>query len=240
MPSPSGRVLVTVATYNEAENLPRLLPAILAAMPDGEVLVVDDESPDGTGAWCDDQARREPRLECLRRKGRRGLGSATIEGLRYAIERNYDLVLTMDADFSHPPEFLPALVAAAASADVVIGSRYVAGGAIEGWSMARRIVSRLVNGASHYLAGLTPRDCSGAFRCYRVQTLQRIDLAAIQSDGFAYLEEILWHLARAGARIVEVPITFRERQAGRSKTSVAEGVGKLKTICRLACKRIRP
>ena len=234
-----GRALVAVATYNERDNLPPLVDAILAALPDADLLVVDDDSPDGTGAWCEQHASAEPRLKCLRRTSERGLGSATIAAFRYAIEHDYGLVLTMDADFSHPPEFLTALVAAADSADVVIGSRYVAGGAIEGWPLPRRIVSRLINGASRHLAGLAPRDCSGAFRCYRVEALRRIDLAAIRSGGFAYLEEILWHLQRSGATIVEVPITFRERRAGRSKTTIGEGVGKLKTIGRLACMRFR-
>jgi dolichol-phosphate mannosyltransferase len=236
---PPGRALVAVATYNERDNLPPLVDAILAVLPEADVLVVDDDSPDGTGVWCEQHASAEPRLKCLRRTGERGLGSATIAALRYAIEQDYKLVLTMDADFSHPPEFLPDLVAAADPADVVIGSRYVAGGAVEGWPLARRIVSRLVNGASRHVAGLAPRDCSGAFRCYRVEALRRIDLASIRSGGFAYLEEILWHLQRSGARVVEVPITFRDRRAGRSKTTIAEGVGKLKTIGRLAWKRLR-
>jgi dolichol-phosphate mannosyltransferase len=239
MPASPGRSLVAVATYNEIENLPALVDAVLAALPAADILVVDDASPDGTGAWCEEHSRLDPRLTCIRRTSERGLGSATIAALCYAIEHEYEFVLTMDADFSHPPESLPTLRAAAESADVVIGSRYVAGGAIEGWPLARRVVSRTINAASRFLAGLRPRDCSGAFRCYRVQALLRIDFAAIQSGGFAFLEEILWHLQRSGAKIVEVPITFQERQAGRSKASLGEALGKLKTLCRLALLRVR-
>jgi dolichol-phosphate mannosyltransferase len=239
MSRPSGRVLVAMATYNEIRNLPQLVGAIFGAVPETDILVVDDDSPDGTGAWCDEEARRQPRLLCIRRTGQRGIGSATIAALRHAIEHDYHLVLTMDADFSHPPEFLPALFSAAETADVVIGSRYVAGGAIDGWPLMRQLVSRAVNTASHYLAGLATRDSSGAFRCYRVDALRRIDLAAVRSQGFGYLEEILWHLQRSGAKIVEVPFTFRERHAGRSKASLREGVGKLMTICRLTLARWR-
>lgn len=239
MPLSTGQPLVAVATYNERDNLPPLVAAILAALPECDVLVVDDDSPDGTGAWCDEYATAEPRLTCLRRTGERGLGSATVAALQYAVEHDYKFVLTMDADFSHAPESLPTLLAAAASADVVIGSRYVDGGSIEGWPLARRLVSKMVNAASRFAAGLAPRDCSGAFRCYRVEALRRIDLAAIQAGGFAYLEEILWYLQRAKARIVEVPITFRERRAGESKTTIREGIGKVKTIGRLAWRRLR-
>lgn len=237
MPPPSGRVLVAVATYNEMDNLPSLVDAIFSSLPSADILVVDDSSPDGTGEWFDERSEVEPRLVCLHRTTERGLGSATIEAFRYAIEQHYDFVLTMDADFSHPPEYLPALLAATESADVAIGSRYTAGGSIEGWPRSRRIISRLVNGASRYLAGLTPRDCSGAFRCYRIDALRRIELGHVQSSGFAYLEEILWHLQRVGAKIVEVPIAFRERRAGKSKTNLSEATGKLKTICRLALHR---
>lgn len=239
MPDPPGRLLVAVATYNEIENLPPLVDAILAELPTADILVVDDDSPDGTGRWCKERSASEPRLACLRRTGERGLGSATLAAFRYAIGRDYEFILTMDADFSHPPVYLPALVAAARDADVAIGSRYVAGGKIVGWPRTRRVASRLVNSASRYLAGLAPRDTSGAFRCYRIEALRRIDFDAIRSHGFGYLEETLWHLQRARAKIVEVPITFRERRAGRSKVHLGEAFGKLKTICRLAVQRWR-
>lgn len=239
MPDPPGRLLVAVATYNEIDNLPSLVDAILAELPTADILVVDDDSPDGTGRWCEERSATEPRLACLRRTGKRGLGTATLAAFRLAIDRGYDFILTMDADFSHSPEALPTLVAAAQDADVAIGSRYVEGGRIVGWPRTRRLASRLVNNASRYLAGLAPRDSSGAFRCYRVCALRRIDLAAIRSHGFGYLEETLWHLQRSRAKIVEVPITFHERRAGRSKVHFGEAVGKLKTICRLAVGRWR-
>jgi dolichol-phosphate mannosyltransferase len=237
MPPPPGRLLVAVATYNEIENVPSLVAEILAVIPTADILIVDDDSPDGTGAWCEKRSADEPRLSCLRRTGQRGLGSATLAAFRHAIDRDYDLLITMDADFSHSPQALPSLVAAARDADVAIGSRYVEGGLIEGWPRTRRVASRLVNAASGLLAGLSPRDSSGAFRCYRVAALRRIDLGAIRARGFGYLEETLWHLQRANAKMVEVPITFCERRAGTSKINLGEACGKLKTIFRLAVQR---
>ena len=228
-----------MATFNEIENIPSLVNAILTALPTADILIVDDDSPDGTGAWCREHAAGEPRLSCVHRMGERGLGSAIVAALRHAIDRDYECVLTMDADFSHPPEVLPDLLAAAESADVAIASRYVPGGAIEGWPIGRRLVSRAVNFASRRLAGIASHDSSGGFRCYRVAALRQIDLTAIRSKGFGFLEEVLWHLQRSGAKMVEVPFTFRERRAGRSKVNVSEAVGKLKTIGRLAVLRSR-
>ncbi len=229
-------VLCAVATYNEIENLPRLVDAIFAAAPQCDILVVDDNSPDGTGAWCDERAAKEPRLTCLHREGKLGLGSATIAAMRHAIECDYDIVATMDADFSHDPAVLPKLIAAVESgeADVAIGSRYCEGGAIDGWPLRRRVASRMVNAYSRKLLGLTPRDCSGAFRAYSVEILKAIDLSKIQSAGYAYLEEILVHLTRAGARFQEIPITFRDRESGASKLGVREAARTLATIARLA------
>jgi dolichol-phosphate mannosyltransferase len=227
------RTLVALATYNEIENLPDLVDEILRVLPEADVLVVDDNSPDGTGKWCDRRAASEPRLRCLHRPGKMGLGSATLEAARCAIDRGYDVFVTLDADWSHDPKHLPQLLGAVQYADVAVGSRYVPGGAIEGWPLHRRVASRSMNRVTRALLGLSVHDSSGAFRAYRVAKLREIDLAEIQSEGYAYLEETLWHLHRAGATFVEVPITFHERRAGRSKISAREAVAKLQMLLRL-------
>jgi dolichol-phosphate mannosyltransferase len=231
------RVLVALATYNEIENLPSLVDEILRQLPDADVLVVDDNSPDGTGAWCDQRAVEDPRVRCIHRAGKLGLGTATIAATKFAIEHEYDVFATLDADWSHDPRHLPELIAALLDADVAIGSRYCAGGAIEGWPAHRRVVSRAMNGVTRLVLRLPARDASGAFRAYRVAKLREINLDAIRAAGYAYLEEILWLLHRAGARFAEVPITFRERRAGQSKVNIREAAGKVRTLLRLAAGR---
>jgi dolichol-phosphate mannosyltransferase len=232
--------LIALATFNEIENLPGLVEAILRVAPDADILVVDDNSPDGTGRWCDERAKCEPRLQCIHRDAKRGLGSAAVEALQFACDRGYETVVTMDADWSHDPAHLPELLAATAHADVAIGSRYCPGGAIEGWPLHRRMLSRLMNGLSRALLHLPVQDTSGAFRAYRVFKLREIDFTAVRSSGYAYLEEILWNLDREGARFAEVPITFHERRSGRSKTGLHVAVDKVKTLFRLAQGRRPP
>jgi dolichol-phosphate mannosyltransferase len=227
------RALVALATYNEIENLPRLVDAIFKVLPVAEILIIDDNSPDGTGRWCDERSAIEPRLHCLHRPGKQGLGSATLAGARWALDNNYDLFVSMDADWSHDPRHLPELVRATETADVAIGSRYCAGGAIEGWPRTRRIMSRAMNRLSRSMLRLPVRDSSGAFRAYRTSALRQIELASIQATGYAYLEEILWLLHRAGATFTEVPITFHERRAGRSKINFSEALAKFTTLARL-------
>jgi dolichol-phosphate mannosyltransferase len=226
--------LVALATYNEAENLPGLVDEILRVLPDAEVLVVDDNSPDGTGHWCDEHAKTEPRLRCLHRPRKLGLGSATLDAIRFALVRDYDVLATLDADWSHDPADLTTLVKATRRADVVIGSRYVAGGEIEGWPLYRRILSRSLNALDRLMLRLPVRDASGAFRAYRMSKLRELQLEQIRSSGYAYLEEVLWHLHRAGATFAEVPIIFRRRRAGESKINLREAAGKLATILRLS------
>jgi dolichol-phosphate mannosyltransferase len=228
------RTLVALATYNEIENLPGLVDEILRELPTADILVVDDNSPDGTGNWCNTRATTEPRLRCVHRPAKQGLGSATIAAAQYAIQENYDLFVTLDADWSHDPRHLHSLVRATQQADVAIGSRYVAGGAIDGWPLGRRLASRGINRLSRLLLGLPVRDLSGAYRAYRVAALRDLNLERIQATGFAYLEEILWHLARAGATFAEVPITFRERRAGKSKINAGEAIAKLSMLTKLA------
>jgi dolichol-phosphate mannosyltransferase len=229
----SRRVLVALATYNEIENLPLLVDEILRAMPGADVLVVDDNSPDGTGRWCDQHSTIEPRLRCMHRQAKQGLGSATLVAMRHAIDHDYDVISTLDADGSHDPAVLGELVEAITRADVAIGSRYCEGGAIEGWPWPRRVLSLSLNAASRLLLRLPVRDTSNAFRAYRVGKLRELDLGRIQASGFAYLEEILWEAARSGATLVEVPITFHQRRAGRSKVSLPEAAGKITTIGKL-------
>lgn len=215
-------VLVAVATYNERETLPSLVDAIEAAAPDADLLVVDDNSPDGTGRWADDRAETDPRVTVLHREGKLGLGSATFAAMRHAIRHDYDIVCTLDADWSHPPQRLPELIAATERADVAIGSRYVSGGRVEGWPMSRRVASGMVNLAARWLLRLPVRDASGAFRAYRVDRLRGFDFDGMQNLGYAYLEEILWRLKRDGATFAEAPITFTERRAGASKLDRSE------------------
>jgi len=233
--------LVTVATYNEIDNLPRLVESIFQNAPEADILVIDDNSPDGTGRWCDQFAAEQPRLHCLHREGKLGLGTATIAGLRYAIDQGYTYALNMDADFSHPPERIPALIAGmdppdGEPVDVMIGSRYVSGGGAEGWPLPRRLMSRAVNTYARWLLGLTPRDCSGAFRCYRTALLQRLDFSAVRSRGYSFQEEILWHLKRLGARFGETPIVFIDRRHGQSKINSREAVAALTILARLGLK----
>jgi dolichol-phosphate mannosyltransferase len=234
---PTARTLVALATYNEIENLPSLVDTILEILPEADILVVDDNSPDGTGEWCDRKSEAESRLRCIHRPEKQGLGSAAQAALRFAIDRDYEVVVTLDADWSHDPKFLPPLVGALEHVDVAIGSRYCPGGAVEGWPWQRRLMSRSLNTLSNVLLRLPVRDSSGAFRAYRVGKLRELDLTRIQSCGYDYLEELVWHLHRAGARFAEVPIVFYERRAGESKINLREAAAKLTTLVRLATRR---
>ncbi|MCE5301865.1 MAG: polyprenol monophosphomannose synthase [Planctomycetaceae bacterium] len=231
----NAETLVTVATYNEMENLPQLVEDIFRFVPNVDLLVIDDHSPDGTGDWVDRKRTEDPRVACLHRPGKLGLGTATVAGMRYAIEHGYRYVLNMDADFSHPPKYLPALLAGmdppdGPPVDVMIGSRYVAGGGVEGWPRHRQWMSRAVNLYARCLLRLRPHDCSGAFRCYRTATLARLDFGAIRSRGYSFQEEILWRLKRLGARFGESPIVFVDRQRGVSKIDGGEALAALRII----------
>ena len=228
------KILVAIATYNEIDNLPSLVDEILRLLPTADILIVDDNSPDGTGTWCDDRARTDPRVKCIHRPGKQGLGSATLTAIRAAIDGSYDVIATMDADWSHDPKYLPALIAATQSADVALGSRYCTGGQIEGWPLHRRVLSRWNNRLSRLMLRLPVYDSSGAFRAYRVAALKKINVHDVRATGYSYLEEILWHLRRAGATFAEVPITFHERRAGKSKIDAREAIAKLTTLLRLA------
>ncbi len=215
------RFLVSLATYNERENLPLIMAEIFAHAPDVDVLVVDDNSPDGTSDWV--AAQSEPRLKLLRRAGKRGLGTATIAAMNYAIENGYDFLLNMDADLSHPPHYIPALRAKAEEGyDVVIGSRYVPGGGVEGWPLYRRFMSGAINQYARFFLGLSTQDNSGAFRCYRVERLRELDRDSIISKGYSFQEEVLYRLRKIGATFAEVPIIFVDRRFGTSKIDKKE------------------
>lgn len=232
-----GRLLVTLATYNEIDNLPQLVECIREHVADADILVIDDNSPDGTGRWVAARAAVDPHLHCIHRAGKMGLGSATLMGFQHAIDHHYALVLNLDADFSHHPQHIPSLVAAVETddepVDVAIGSRYVSGGGIEGWPWYRRVMSGCVNLYARCLLGLPMKDCSGSFRCYRVPLLAELDFADFCSDGYSYLEEILWRLKRRGATFTEIPIVFRDRERGASKINFREALAAVWVIFRL-------
>ena len=239
----TAETLITVATYNEMENLPRLVDELLRFASEADILVIDDNSPDGTGQWCDQQGAANPRIACLHRPGKLGLGTATIAGMRHAIEHGYKFVLNMDADFSHQPKYVPALLAGMdppgeRPIDVTIGSRYVPGGGVEGWPLKRHLMSRAVNLYARWLLGLRPKDCSGAFRCYRTNMLAQVDFDAIRSRGYSFQEEILWRLKRLGARFGETPIVFLERQHGVSKIDGGEALAALRIIFTLGLRNL--
>lgn len=231
---------IVIATYNERLTLPDLVPAIWSRIPTAHILVVDDNSPDGTGEWVRELSEQDNRIRLLHRETREGLGTATLAGLTLAMESQPCWIGTMDADLSHRPEDLTELwqsATAAAECDVVIGSRYVKGGRIENWSLTRRLASRLVNLFSRWVLRLKTRDNSGAFRLYRTQVLQRIHLSNIDCSGFAYLEQILMHLQRSGAVFCEVPILFTERRQGRSKATIGHVMSGFRDIMKLAIRR---
>ena len=213
--------LVIVPTYNERTNLPVLVAGLLA-YSNVRVLVVDDQSPDGTGEIADALARDHPgRVSVMHRTGRKGLGRSYIDGIRQAITEPVDVICQMDADLSHDPRHLPDLVAATSSADVVLGSRYIPGGAIVNWPKRRRLLSRFANIYIRSVTRLSARDCTTGYRCWRREALASLPLDRFFSDGYSFLIEMLFVAGRMGCRIAEVPITFVERREGESKVSRA-------------------
>jgi dolichol-phosphate mannosyltransferase len=216
----TGPVWLVLPTYNEADNLEAVTAAALANLPpEARVLVVDDDSPDGTGRIADRLASEQERVEVLHRRRKEGLGPAYLAGFRTALAAGAGAVIEMDCDFSHDPADLPRLLAAAEDADLAIGSRYVAGGTIENWTALRRAISRGGSTYSRLALGLQVRDLTGGFKCIRREVLEAIPLDSISSRGYAFQVELTYHAARAGFRIVEIPIAFHERRAGASKMS---------------------
>jgi dolichol-phosphate mannosyltransferase len=229
----SPRILATLATYNERENLRELVMAVLAADSRLDVLVIDDNSPDGTGQLADELSAAERRVRVLHRPGKLGLGTATIAGMQYGIAHGYEAVLNMDADFSHHPRHIPALLSCMEHCDVAIGSRYVPGGGTPGWPWRRRFMSRAINAYARWLLRLPVRDTSGAFRCYRVSLLRQLDFTQVLSRGYSFQEEILFWCRRTGGRLTETPIVFEDRRYGQSKIHYGEAASALRIIARL-------
>ncbi|HEY0981822.1 polyprenol monophosphomannose synthase [Schlesneria sp.] len=234
-----NRLVVTLCTYNERENIAKLVPQVLEQLPEAHVLVVDDSSPDRTADVVRHMMAQDHRIKLLLRTAKEGLGAATIAGFQWAIDHNYEFVLNMDADFSHHPRYLPALNGSMEVADIGIGSRYVPGGSISGWSLTRHFMSQSINWYSHILLGLKAKDCSGAFRCYRVSKLQELDFGKIRSKGYAFQEEFLYRCTRIGCRIVETPIRFEDRIVGQSKINIPEIIRSLRDLFLLGLEGIR-
>lgn len=230
-----ARQLVCIPTYNEATNIIRLVDRVHEAAPDSDVLVIDDASPDGTGDLVRDRILKDARLELMSRPGKLGLGTAYMAGFAYGLQHGYASVLTMDSDFSHPPDKIPALLSEVErGAHLAVGSRYVPGGAIQGWSPGRRVLSATANFVARSLLRLHTHDCTGGFRCYSLRALQFLVTQPLRSSGYSALIELLTRCERAGLTIVEVPITFVDRTMGDSKISRQEIFRAMLTVLRLA------
>ncbi len=227
------RILVGIATYNERDNLAALVGDIFDNLPAAHILVIDDNSPDGTGKLADELHAADPRVRVLHRPGKLGLGSAILTGMQRAMDDGYDCYVSMDADYSHHPRYLPALVKGMERNDVMIGSRYIPGGGTEGWPLSRQLMSQGVNYLVRLLMRLPAKDCSGGFRCYRVSTLRAARPQRLRSKGYSFQEEMLYRCRRAGARIGETPIVFVNRRAGASKVNPHEVVRSLVTLIEL-------
>ncbi|KQS65772.1 polyprenol monophosphomannose synthase [Modestobacter sp. Leaf380] len=219
MTSPSDRVLVVVPTYNEVESLAGVLDRLHAAVPTAHALVVDDGSPDGTGALADALAQADERVHVLHRTEKSGLGPAYVAGFAWARAQGWPVVVEMDADGSHPPEQLPDLLAALEDADLVLGSRYLPGGRVEDWPWFRLAISRVGNVYTRWALRLPLTDATGGFRAARADLLARLPFEEVASQGYCFQVDWAWRAVRSGARVVEVPIVFTERAAGRSKMS---------------------
>lgn len=213
------RVITIIPTYNERESLPLTLGRLRAAVPHSDVLVVDDNSPDGTGTLADDIASSDTGVHVLHRQGKEGLGAAYIAGFRWALERGYDVLVELDADGSHQPEQLPAMLDAVAEAHLVIGSRWVPGGSVVNWPSHRKLLSRAGSFYSRLMLGLSVRDITAGYRVFQRQTLESIDLSSVDSVGYGFQVDMTFRVAQQGLKIVEVPITFVEREYGDSKMS---------------------
>jgi len=217
----SGRLLVVMPTYNEAATVRKVVERVRAAVPAADVLIVDDSSPDGTGEIADSLAQLDSHVHTLHRARKEGLGKAYVAGFRWGLERDFDTLVEMAADGSHQPEELPNLLAALRDADVVLGSRYVAGGRVVDWPWRRELLSRGGNTYSRIALGVPLRDTTGGYRAYRASALRRLELATVASAGYCFQVDLAWRAVRSGLRVAEVPITFVERTEGASKMTGA-------------------
>jgi dolichol-phosphate mannosyltransferase len=216
---PIGRIVVLIPTYNERENLSLIVPRVRSAVPEADVLVLDDSSPDGTGAVADRLAAGDGQVHVLHRQSKEGLGAAYLAGFRWALERGYDVLVEMDADGSHQPEQLQSLLRPLADADVVLGSRWVPGGSVVNWPLHRKALSLGGNLYVRVVLGVPIGDATGGFRAYRASALRTLDLSEVASQGYCFQVDLAWRAIRSGLRVVEVPITFVERTIGDSKMS---------------------
>ncbi len=232
------KAMIIIPTYNEKENILKLIDVLMDTDPDLEVLIVDDNSPDGTGELVEEAARQNPRVHVMHRPGKMGLGTAYISGFRYCLQRtDIECVFEMDADFSHQPKYIPAFLRAAENFDLVLGSRYIPGGGVENWGLIRSILSRGGSLFARIMLGLPAHDCTGGFRCYRREVLQRLPLDEINSTGFGFQVEMLYACHRNGCRVGEIPIIFPDRREGTSKISKRIVIEALLMVCRMKLAR---
>ena len=214
-----GRIVVIIPTYNESENLPTIVGRVRAAVPEAGILVVDDNSPDGTGRLADELAAADDQVQVMHRLGKGGLGAAYLAGFAWALQEGFDVVVEMDADGSHQPEQLPRLLEALRDADLVLGSRWVPGGGVENWPRSREILSKGGSLYARTMLGVRVRDVTGGYRAFRADTLRRLDLHDVVSQGYCFQIDLAWRALQRGLRVKEVPILFVERTAGVSKMS---------------------
>ena len=224
------RILVSLATNNEAGNVAALIAEIHKFLPQSDVLVIDDNSPDGTWKIVEDLGAADPRVKLLKRPGKLGLGTATLAAMKYAMDHGYDYLQNMDADFSHPPRYLPGILAGMSKYDVMIGSRYVKGGGTENWPVARKVISQSVNMMVRFLFRMPVKDASGAYRCYRVSKLREVRLDRVKSRGYSFQQEVLFRCHKAGCKLGEYPIIFENRRAGASKVNRKEAMRSISMI----------
>ena len=216
------RTLITLCTYNERENIALLIPELRAVAPDATILIIDDNSPDGTGKLADELSAADPRVQVLHRAGKLGLGTATLAGFRHGIDNGFEYVVNLDADFSHNPKYIPELLNRMTQCDVAIGSRYVHGGGVAGWTRGRKLMSQSINLWARLCLGLSTKDNSGSYRCYRISKLAEIDWDRTMAAGYAFQEEVLYRSQRVGCIMSEVPIIFEDRRFGTTKINLGE------------------
>ena len=231
------KAIVVIPTYNEIENVDALLEAVLAARFAPSILVIDDASPDGTGARLDEWTAREPRVSVIHRPGKMGLGTAYIAGFSQALREGYDAIVQMDADFSHSPADIPTLIDKIDEFDVAIGSRYVPGGRTHGWGLHRQLLSKGANAFARGMLGFKVKDCTAGFRCYRSEALRKIDFTKVLAEGYSFQVEMLFRILKNGGKVGETPILFEDRRHGRSKISRTEVFRAIGTVLRLSGER---
>jgi glycosyltransferase involved in cell wall biosynthesis len=230
---------VVLPTYNERENIEAMVTALLSLPVPVRVIVVDDNSPDGTGALADRLSETWQEVEVIHRAGKLGLGTAYAAGINCALAAGFELICTMDADFSHDPSYLPALIEGSRRYDLTIGSRYIPGGGVIHWGWSRKLLSWGANTVAHLMLGLKARDCTAGFRCYRRRVLETVDPASIRANGYSYLIEMLYNVQRAGFTVGETPIIFADRRLGKSKISQDEIYRAMRTVARLSLRRLK-